>query len=70
MYDSESVVWCMVSTNRIIEAVSFKYTIKSEKYMEQILPFFKQLINEELGMHSPKQDSTTVRREQGHPRMF
>jgi hypothetical protein len=60
MYDSESGVWCVVRTSRVIEAVSFKYTMKSEKHMEQV-PFFKQLINE-LGMHSPEQDSVTAHR--------
>jgi hypothetical protein len=39
--DSKTVLWCSMSTDRIIETIFFKDTINSERYMEEImLPIF------------------------------
>jgi hypothetical protein len=62
LHDQKVGVWCAVSGQRITEPILFFYdTVNSERYMNNILELFFQILTEEEKQHAYfQQDNTTA----------
>jgi hypothetical protein len=58
LHDMKIGVWCAVSARRIIGPVFYHETVKSDRYVRNILePFFEQLIDDEIQYGCFQQDN-------------